>query len=131
MRKHPDIVISQVSVPQIKLDIGTALPQAVTAPSSAGSTPDHQKYPVDDINEHTPWTLLYVKGRTLRTIDVADAIVMATGIMHGWLILSECAVVEVTVIREGQEFENHDNLDEVEGIEKLNQAKGNFILWPP
>jgi hypothetical protein len=25
MKKHPDIVISQVSVPQIKLDIGTAL----------------------------------------------------------------------------------------------------------
>jgi hypothetical protein len=26
MRKHPDIVISQVSVPQINLDIGTAPP---------------------------------------------------------------------------------------------------------
>jgi hypothetical protein len=34
MRKHPDIIISQVSVPQINLDIGTAMPRAVPAPLS-------------------------------------------------------------------------------------------------
>jgi hypothetical protein len=32
MRKHPDIIISQVSVPQINLDIGTASLQGVLAP---------------------------------------------------------------------------------------------------
>jgi hypothetical protein len=64
MRKQTDIIISQVSVPQIKLDIITTPTQAMPAPSSAGSAPDHQKYHVDDINEPTPCTLLYVKGRT-------------------------------------------------------------------
>jgi hypothetical protein len=40
IRKHPDIVISQVSTPQINLDVGTAPPLVVLAPSSADSTPD-------------------------------------------------------------------------------------------
>jgi hypothetical protein len=102
MRKHPDIIISQVFVPQINLDIITALLRAVPALSSAGSAPVHQKYPVDDINEPTLCTLLYVKGKTLRTIKVADAIVMATHIMHGQPISSECAVVEVATIREAE-----------------------------
>jgi hypothetical protein len=84
---------------------------------------------VDEINEPTPCALLYAKGRTLRTIDVADAFVMATHIMHGRPILSECVVVEVTTIREGREFEDLDYPDEEEGIEKLKDAKGNFILW--
>jgi hypothetical protein len=39
-------------------------------------------------------------------------------------------MVEVTTIREGHEFENLDYPDEQEGIEKLKDAKGNFILWP-
>jgi hypothetical protein len=128
LRKHQELVISQVSVAQVNLEVGTATPQVVPAPSSASSAPDNQKYPVDDINEPTPCTLLYVKGRTLRTIEVADAIVMATPIMHGRPVLSECAVVEVTMIREGREFEDPDTPDEEEGIEKLKDAKGNFIL---
>jgi hypothetical protein len=128
--KNPDIVISQVCIPQMNLDIGTAPPPVVPALSSVGSTPNQQKYHVDDINEPNPCTLLYVKGRTLRTIDVADAIVKATRIMHGWPILSECAVVEVTTIREGREFEDLDYLDKEEGIVKLKDTKGNFILWP-
>jgi hypothetical protein len=66
----------------------------------------------------------------LRTIEVVDAIVMATRIMHGRLILSKCAIVEVTMIREGHEFEDLDYPDEEEGIEKLKVAKGNVILWP-
>jgi hypothetical protein len=66
----------------------------------------------------------------LRTIEVADAIVMATHIMHGWPIPSECAMVKVTTIREGHEFEDLDYPDKEEGIEKLKDAKGNFILWP-
>jgi hypothetical protein len=36
----------------------------------------------------------------------------------------------VTTIREGCEFEDLDYPDEDEGIEKLKDAKGNFILWP-
>jgi hypothetical protein len=85
---------------------------------------------VDDINESTPCTLLYVKGRTLRTIKVADTIVMTTRIMHGRPIQPECVVVKVTTIREGREFEDLDYPDEEEGIEKLKDAKGNFNLWP-
>jgi hypothetical protein len=38
MRKHPYIAISQVSVPQINLDIGIGFTS-----SSASSAPDHQK----------------------------------------------------------------------------------------
>jgi hypothetical protein len=85
-------------------------------------------YPVDDINEPTSCTLLYVKGRMLRTIEVDDAIVMATRIMHGQPVPSECVVVEVTTIREVREFEDLDYPDEEEGIEKLKDAKRNFIL---
>jgi hypothetical protein len=101
----------------------------VLAPSSVASALDHQKYHVDDINEPTPCTLLFVKVRTLRTIKVVDAIVMATHIMHGRSIPSECVVVEVTMIREGREFEDLDYLDEEEGIENLKDGEGNFILW--
>jgi hypothetical protein len=39
-------------------------------------------------------------------------------------------VVEVTMIKEGCEFEDLDYPDEEEGIKKLKDAKGNFILWP-
>jgi hypothetical protein len=85
-------------------------------------------YPVDDINEPTSCTLLYVKGRMLRTIEVDDAIVIATRIMHGQPVPSECVVVEVTTIREVREFEDLDYPDEEEGIEKLKDAKRNFIL---
>jgi hypothetical protein len=100
-----------VSVPQINLDIGTAL-SPLLATSSASSSPGHQKYPLDYINEPTACTLLYVKGRTLMTIKVVDAIMMATRIMHGRPIPSECTVVEVTMIRDGHEFEDLDYLDE-------------------
>jgi hypothetical protein len=68
---------------------------------------------------------MYVKGRTLRTIKVAEATVMPSCIHHGRPILAECAVVDMTMIREGREF---DYPDEEEGIEKLVDAKGTFIL---
>jgi hypothetical protein len=129
MRKHPNIVISQVSVPQINLDISTAPPPVVPALSNGGSAPDQQMYHVNDINELNPCTLLYVKGSMLKTIEVVDAILMATHIMHGRPVPSECAVVEVTTIRESCEFEDLDYLDEEE-IEKLKAAKWNFILSP-
>jgi hypothetical protein len=53
---------------------------------------------------------------------------MSSHIMHGRPIPSECAVVEMTTIREGCEFEDLDNPNEEEGIEKLKDAKENFIL---
>jgi hypothetical protein len=113
-----------VYVPQINFDIYTGFTL-----SSAGSAPDHQKYPVEDINEPTSCTLLYVKRRTLRTTEVVDAIVMATHIMHGRPIPSQCVVIELTIFREGHEFDDLDCPDEEVGIEKLKGAKGNFILW--
>jgi hypothetical protein len=73
---------------------------------------------------------MYVKGRTSRTIKVAEAIMMPSRILHGWSIPVECVVVEVTMIREGHEFEDLDYPNEDEGIEKLVDAKGTFILWP-
>jgi hypothetical protein len=78
--------------------------------------------------EPSPCILLYVKARTLRAIKVADAIVMATHIMHGRSVPSECAVVEVTTIREGREFDDLYYPDKEEEIEKLKDAKGNFII---
>jgi hypothetical protein len=103
MRKTPQYVV-QVHVPEINLDVGGAV-QPFT-PSSVGSAPDNQKYPIDDIKEATPCTLLYVKGGTLRTIEVADAIVLHGRIFHSRSFQSECVVVEVTTIREGREFED-------------------------
>jgi hypothetical protein len=73
---------------------------------------------------------MYDKGRTSRTIKVANAIVMPSCIHHGRPIPVECAVVKVTMIREGREFEDLDYPDEDEGTEKLVVAKGTYILWP-
>jgi hypothetical protein len=83
---------------------------------------------MDDIKDPTPCTLMYVKGRTSRIIKVAKATMMPSRIHHGRPVLVECAVVEVTTIREGHEFEDLDYLDEDEGIEKLVDATGTFIL---
>jgi hypothetical protein len=130
MRKHTELVVSQVSIPQINFDIGTATARVVPPPSSVGSALDHQKYPVDEINEPTPCTLLYVKLRMLRTFEVANAIVMATRIMHGRPAPSKCDVAKVTTTKEGHEFEDLDYPHQEEGIEKLKDDKGNFILWP-
>jgi hypothetical protein len=122
MRKQPDIVISHVSIPQLNLDIGARFTL-----SNAVSAPDNQKYYVDAIKEPTPCTLLYVKGKMLRTIKVAHAIVMFGRIKHGRPVSLECAVVKVTTIREGHEFEDTDYPYEKKRIEKLKNTKG---LWP-
>jgi hypothetical protein len=83
---------------------------------------------MDDIKDPTPCTLMYVKGMTSRAIEVVEATVMPSRILHGLPIPAECVVVEVTTITEGHEFEEIDYPDEDEGIEKLVDAKGNFIL---
>jgi hypothetical protein len=41
LRKHPELIISQVSVPQINLEVSTATAQVAPAMSSVGSTPDN------------------------------------------------------------------------------------------
>jgi hypothetical protein len=55
---------------------------------------------------------------------------MPSHILHGRPVPAECAVVEVTMIREGREFKDLDYPNEDGRIEKLVDAKGNFILWP-
>jgi hypothetical protein len=130
MRKNPQYVV-QIPSREINLDLGGTIQQPF-APSNAGSSPnrDKDKYHVDDIKDPTACTLLYVKGRTSRTIEIVEATVMPSRILHGRPIPAECAVVEVNMIREGREFEDLGYPDQDEGIEKMVDAKGTFILWP-
>jgi hypothetical protein len=108
----------QVPSPEINLDIGATVQQPF-APSSVDSAPnrDKDKYPMDDIKDPTPCTLMYVKGRTSKTIKVVEDTMMRSCILHGRPIPAECAVVEVTMIREGREFEDLDYPNEDEEIE--------------
>jgi hypothetical protein len=115
---------------EINLDLGaTVQPFAL---SSVGSSPnrDKDKYHVDDIKDPTPCTLMYVKGRTSRSIKVAEATMMPSYILYGRPVPVKCVVVEVTTIRDGREFEDLDYPDEDEGIEKLVDVKGTFIILP-
>jgi hypothetical protein len=75
--------------------------------------------------------LMYIKVRTSKTIEVAKAIVMPSHILHECPVPAECAMVEVTTIREGHEFEDLDDPNEDDDIEKLADAKGTFILCAP
>jgi hypothetical protein len=125
MRKNPQYII-QMHIPEINLHLSATVQPF--APSSADSTPNKDKYLVDDIKDPTPCTLMYVKGKTSRTIEVTKVTVMPSRILHGWPDPADCAVVEVTTIREGHEFEDLDYTNEDEGIEKLVDAKGTFIL---
>jgi hypothetical protein len=50
-------------------------------------------------------------------------------ILHGCPIPTECVGVKVTTIREDHKFNDLDYPNEEEGIEKLVDAKGTFILW--
>jgi hypothetical protein len=115
-------------LPEINLDLSATVQPF--APSSVGFAPNKDKYPVNDNKDPTPCTLIYVKGRTSRTIEVAEATVMTSHILHGRPVPVECVVVEVTTIREGHEFKDLDYPNEEEEIEKLVDAKGTFILWP-
>jgi hypothetical protein len=50
MRKNSQYVV-QMPTPEINLDLGATI--QTFALSSAGSTPNRDKYPVDDIKDHT------------------------------------------------------------------------------
>jgi hypothetical protein len=93
-------------IQEINLDLGATI-QPPFALSSAGSTPnrENEKYPMDGIKGPTPFTLMYVKCRTPRTIEVVQATVMPSPILHGWPIPTECVVIKMSMIREGHEFE--------------------------
>jgi hypothetical protein len=67
---------------------------------------------VDDTKDPTPFILMYIKGRTTRTIKVIEAILMPSHILHGRPIPAEFVVVEVTMIREGHGFKDLDNTNE-------------------
>jgi hypothetical protein len=71
-------------IPEINLDLGATIQQPF-APGSTDSTPnrDKDKYHVDDIKDPTSSTLMYVKDRTSRAIEVAKATVMPSRILHG------------------------------------------------
>jgi hypothetical protein len=127
MRKNPQYIV-QMPILEINLDLGATVQPF--APSSASFAPNKEKYHVDDIKDPTSCTLMYVKGRTSRTIEVVKATMMPSGILYGRPGPAECEVVEVTMIREGCEFEDLDCPNEEERIEKLVEAKGTFILWP-
>jgi hypothetical protein len=108
MRKNLQYVVQMLS-PEINLNLGATVQQPF-ALSSVDFAPnrDKDKYPIDDIKDPTPCTLMYVKDRILRTIKVAEATMMPSRILHGRPIPVECAVVEVTMIREGHELEDLD-----------------------
>jgi hypothetical protein len=112
---------------EINLDLNATV--QLFAPSNAGSAPNKDKYLMNDSKDPTPYTLMYVKGRTSRTIEVTEAIVMPSHILHGRPVPAECAVVKVTMIREGHEFKDLDYPNEEEAFEKLVDAKWTFILW--
>jgi hypothetical protein len=70
-------------IPEINLNLGATVQPF--APSSAGSARNRykDKYPVDDVKDPIPCMLMYVKGKTSRTIKVIEATVMPSHILHG------------------------------------------------
>jgi hypothetical protein len=117
-------------IPEINLDLGATIQPFPLSSVDFAPNKDKNKYLVDDIKDPTPCTLMYVKGKTSRTIEVAEATVIPSRILHSRPVPTECAVVKVTTIREGHEFEDLDYPNEEVGIEKLIDAKWTFILWP-
>jgi hypothetical protein len=101
---------------EINLDIGATVQPFASCIAGSAPNKDREKYPVDAIKDRTPCTLMYVKGRTSRIIKVVKATVVANRILHGQPIPAKCTVVEVTMIKEGHEFEDLDYPDEEEGL---------------
>jgi hypothetical protein len=72
---------------------------------------------------------MYVKVRTSRTIEVVKTTMMPSRILQRLAVPTECAVVKVTTIGKGHEFEDLEYPNEDEGIEKLVDA--NILLSKP
>jgi hypothetical protein len=117
-------------IPEINLDLSATVQPLAMSNARSAPNRDKDKYHVDNIMDPTPCTLVFFKGRISRTIEVAEATMMPSRILHGQHVPEECAVVEVTTIREGRDFEDLHYPDVDEGSEKLVDAKGTFILWP-
>jgi hypothetical protein len=117
--------------PEINLDLGATVQQPF-APSNVGSAPNRDKdmYPMDDIKDPTPCTLMYVKGRTSRTIKVAKDTVMPSRIHHGRPVPAGCVVVKVITIREGHEIEDIDYLMKMRGLKNRLMLKGLLFSGP-
>jgi hypothetical protein len=117
-------------IPEINLDLSAAVQPL--AMSNAGSAPNRvkDKYHVDNIKDPTPCTLVFVKGRTSRTIEVAEATMMPSRILHGQHVPEECAVVEVTTIREGHDFEDFTTLMKMRGVRNWLMQKGLSFSGP-
>jgi hypothetical protein len=77
---------------EINLNLSATVQQPF-APSSAGlaSNRDKDKYPVDDIKDPTPCTVMYVKGSISSSIEVVKATVMPSCILHGEPIPIVCS----------------------------------------
>jgi hypothetical protein len=80
MRKNPQYVV-QVPIPEINLNLSAIVQPFALSSASSATNRDKDNYPMDGINDPTPCTLLYVKGRTSRSIKVAEATVMPSRIL--------------------------------------------------
>jgi hypothetical protein len=82
-----------------------------------------------------PEKKIYLGGMSILSILLSlkpgchtDTIMMPGCIIHGRPVPSKYVVVEMSMIKEGCEFEDLDYPNEEKGIEKLKDAKRNFIL---
>ena len=101
-------------------------------PSSHGSVLDCGKYPVDDITENTPCTLHMTLGKRGKTLmKVEEGIAMPGHTFHTVPIPQECARVQIIkVIVDKYLTCEIDYPNEEEGIETLEDAINQFVLWP-
>ncbi|TVU13548.1 hypothetical protein EJB05_40608, partial [Eragrostis curvula] len=123
----PEFILSTKSPQQT---CSQTLPKA---PSSVGSSSaDTQRYPVDDIMEATPCSLMVTmerKGKT-RQFKVAEGTACPGCELHTMQMPKECARVFVgRVIDDKFLKEELDYRDEKEGIETLEDAVNNFVAW--
>ncbi|RLM75107.1 hydroxyproline-rich glycoprotein-like [Panicum miliaceum] len=117
-------------VPEFHLGIDPADPPS-RPPSSHGFAPDCGKYPVDDITENTPCTLHMTLGKRGKTLmKVADGIATPERTFHTVPIPQECARVQIIKVDDKYLTCELDYPNEEEGIETLEDAINQFILWP-
>ena len=98
--------------------------------SSVGSTHvDSQRYPVDDITEATPCILHVPVGKGDFTVEAATGQAIPGRVFHNQDIPAGYAKVQVDSVQ--PIFMKYKlDISTPEGIEILDEAVGNFILWP-